>query len=169
MKHASEGSSTLALKPRTDITTSPKQGYQWPHVMVSSKNFLMFFIQCSVLLMVQQVSSVKSKMNEESCGLLFCTHFISLDPNTYYISMTPGTNYIAKGNVNRELWSTQSELHNLTIQVQNAESTSIDMLYNFPSIFPLLLIMERSAIYQNDWFKGRFQICPWFDHITKHI
>ena len=29
-KHASEGS-TLALKPRGDITRSPKQGYQWPH------------------------------------------------------------------------------------------------------------------------------------------
>ena len=28
-KHASE--STLALKPRADITRSPKQGYQWPH------------------------------------------------------------------------------------------------------------------------------------------
>ena len=23
--------STLALKPRADITRSPKQGYQWPH------------------------------------------------------------------------------------------------------------------------------------------
>ena len=23
--------STLALKPRTDVTISPKQGYQWPH------------------------------------------------------------------------------------------------------------------------------------------
>ena len=29
-KQASEGS-TLALKPRGDITRSPKQGYQWPH------------------------------------------------------------------------------------------------------------------------------------------
>ena len=29
-KHASEGS-TLALKPRADVTRSPKQGYQWPH------------------------------------------------------------------------------------------------------------------------------------------
>ena len=29
-KHAIEGS-TLALKPRGDITISPKQGYQWPH------------------------------------------------------------------------------------------------------------------------------------------
>ena len=28
-KHASE--STLALKPRADVTRSPKQGYQWPH------------------------------------------------------------------------------------------------------------------------------------------
>ena len=28
-KHASE--STLALKPKADITRSPKQGYQWPH------------------------------------------------------------------------------------------------------------------------------------------
>ena len=28
-KHASE--STLALKPRADVTISPKQGYQWPH------------------------------------------------------------------------------------------------------------------------------------------
>ena len=23
--------STLALKPRADVTRSPKQGYQWPH------------------------------------------------------------------------------------------------------------------------------------------
>ena len=29
-KHTSEGS-TLALKPRADITRSPKQGYQWSH------------------------------------------------------------------------------------------------------------------------------------------
>ena len=29
-KHASKGS-TLALKPRRDITRSTKQGYQWPH------------------------------------------------------------------------------------------------------------------------------------------
>ena len=29
-KRASE-KSTLALKPRTDVTRSPKQGYQWPH------------------------------------------------------------------------------------------------------------------------------------------
>ena len=28
-KHASK--STLALKPRADITRSLKQGYQWPH------------------------------------------------------------------------------------------------------------------------------------------
>ena len=28
-KHANE--STLALKPRADITRSPTQGYQWPH------------------------------------------------------------------------------------------------------------------------------------------
>ena len=27
---ASEGS-TLTLKPRVDVTRSPKQGYQWPH------------------------------------------------------------------------------------------------------------------------------------------
>ena len=52
--------------------------------------------------MVQQVSSVKSKMNDESSDLLFHTQFISLDPNTYYISMTLGTNYRAKtgNNVN---------------------------------------------------------------------
>ena len=29
-KHTSKGS-TLALKPRADVTRSPKQGYQWPH------------------------------------------------------------------------------------------------------------------------------------------
>ena len=29
-KYASEGS-TVALKPRADVTRSPKQGYQWPH------------------------------------------------------------------------------------------------------------------------------------------
>ena len=28
-KHAK--GSTLALKPRADVTRSPKQGYQWPH------------------------------------------------------------------------------------------------------------------------------------------
>ena len=32
--------STLALKPRGDVTISPKQGYQWPHEkgLVSSKH-----------------------------------------------------------------------------------------------------------------------------------
>ena len=32
---------TLALKPRGDVTRSPKQGYQWPHKkgLMSSKNF----------------------------------------------------------------------------------------------------------------------------------
>ena len=29
-RHASK-TSTLALKPRADITRSPKEGYQWPH------------------------------------------------------------------------------------------------------------------------------------------
>ena len=29
MKHVSKGS-TMALKPRTDVTRSPKEGYQWP-------------------------------------------------------------------------------------------------------------------------------------------
>ena len=29
-KHASE-KSTLVLKPRPDVTRSPKQGHQWPH------------------------------------------------------------------------------------------------------------------------------------------
>ena len=39
-KHASEGF-TLPLKPRGDITRSPKQGYQWPHKKDSCppKNF----------------------------------------------------------------------------------------------------------------------------------
>ena len=39
-KHASERS-TLALKPRGDVTRSPKQGYQWPHEKNSCppKNF----------------------------------------------------------------------------------------------------------------------------------
>ena len=30
-KHASEGS-TLALKPRAEVTRSPKKGHQWPHI-----------------------------------------------------------------------------------------------------------------------------------------
>ena len=29
-KHVNERS-TLALKPRADVTRSPKQGYEWPH------------------------------------------------------------------------------------------------------------------------------------------
>ena len=29
-EHTKKGS-TLALKPREDVTRSPKQGYQWPH------------------------------------------------------------------------------------------------------------------------------------------
>ena len=38
-KRASE-KSTLALKPRADVTRSPKQGYQWPHKrLMSYKNF----------------------------------------------------------------------------------------------------------------------------------
>ena len=38
-KHASE-KSTLALKPRADVTRNPKQGYQWPprKKLMSSKN-----------------------------------------------------------------------------------------------------------------------------------
>ena len=36
-------------------------------------------------------------------------------------------------NVNRDLWSTPSELHNLTIQVQNAELASIDTQYPDPN------------------------------------
>ena len=28
---ANKAEPTLALKPRGDITRSPKQGYQWPH------------------------------------------------------------------------------------------------------------------------------------------
>ena len=38
-KNASE--STLALKPRADVTRSPKQGYQWPNKkdMCPPKNF----------------------------------------------------------------------------------------------------------------------------------
>ena len=35
-KHLSEGS-TLALKPRADVTRSSKQGYQWPHKKVDVK------------------------------------------------------------------------------------------------------------------------------------
>ena len=36
---ASQGS-TLALKPRADVTRSPKQGFQWPTIgLVSSKNW----------------------------------------------------------------------------------------------------------------------------------
>ena len=33
--------STLALKPRADVTRSPKQGYQWPHEkdLCPPKNF----------------------------------------------------------------------------------------------------------------------------------
>ena len=29
--HTGEKGSTQALKPRTDVTRSPKQGYHWPH------------------------------------------------------------------------------------------------------------------------------------------
>ena len=34
--------STLALKPRADVTRSPKQGYQWPHKkdLCPTKNLL---------------------------------------------------------------------------------------------------------------------------------
>ena len=46
-KHAKRGS-TLALKPRADITRSPKQGYQWPHKNdLSSKN-----LQKNIILLV---------------------------------------------------------------------------------------------------------------------
>ena len=46
--------------------------------------------------MVQQISSIKSQINDESCDLLFHTQFISLDPNTYYISFTDYRDYRAK-------------------------------------------------------------------------
>ena len=40
-KEKARKESSLALKPRTDVTRSPKQGYQWPYVkdFMSSKNF----------------------------------------------------------------------------------------------------------------------------------
>ena len=51
-KHTSEGS-TLALKPRGDITRSPKQGYQWPHKKDSCppKNILKKKIYSSTMLL----------------------------------------------------------------------------------------------------------------------
>ena len=37
--HTPPGLPTLALKPRGDITRSPKQGYQWPHKKLKEKRF----------------------------------------------------------------------------------------------------------------------------------
>ena len=40
-QNSNKAEPTLALKPRGDITRSPKQGYQWPqNGHVSNKNFL---------------------------------------------------------------------------------------------------------------------------------
>ena len=33
--------STLALKPRADVTRNPKQGYQWPHKRIVISNFFL--------------------------------------------------------------------------------------------------------------------------------
>ena len=45
-KCASE-KSTLALKPRTDITRSPKQGYQWPMKRTYMYIYIYIYIQMS--------------------------------------------------------------------------------------------------------------------------
>ena len=39
---------TLALKPRGDITRSPKQGYQWPHKRACVHQLLKIDVNCRV-------------------------------------------------------------------------------------------------------------------------
>ena len=56
-KRASE-KSTLALKPRADVTRSPKQEYQWPHKKGSC------------------LTKILKKEKKELCSCLFCLTFI---------------------------------------------------------------------------------------------
>ena len=63
-----------------------------PQILVKDyevRNVLICLIVCLFL-----ISS--SGTDDKSSDLLFHTHFISLDPNTYYISLTPCTNYRVK-------------------------------------------------------------------------
>ena len=58
-KHTKKGS-TLALKPRVDVTRSPKQGYQWPHerdlcppkILFRQKNVCMICVISPLVFMV---------------------------------------------------------------------------------------------------------------------
>ena len=64
--------------------------------------------------------------------------------------LDPSINYTAKtgNNVSVSL-HTQTGLHNLTIQVQNAESTLIDTQYNFLTSVTLHIIIQ-STDYNHD-------------------
>ena len=44
---------------------------------------------------------------------------------------------------------TQTELHNLTLQVQNAELTSIDSRYNFLTSVSLCVIIQSTDLLSN--------------------
>ena len=46
---------TVALKPRGDVTRSPKQGYQWPH----KKDLSMFLPHCTFTIHSQVNSEVR--------------------------------------------------------------------------------------------------------------
>ena len=66
-KHAREGS-TLALKPRANVTRNPKQGYQWPH-----KKGLMSFKKCRTLVL-QSISVERTQYDERQLGSIYRLH-----------------------------------------------------------------------------------------------
>ena len=81
-KNASEGS-TLALKPRGDVTRSPKQGYQWPHEKdlcppKNKKKTFVFFSPASFEINVQTFYSFtplpRGGVNRHSHVFKSCSH-----------------------------------------------------------------------------------------------
>ena len=123
----------------------------WPN---SSNKIHTRFVCCNIILLL---SFLQCKLKYFTCllfSVVFCkwsnkysllipkwimspvaysfTHFISLNPtHDTYLWLHVQITEQKISNINRELYPTQSQLHNLTIQVQNVESTSIDTQYNF--------------------------------------
>ena len=78
--------STLALKPKADVTRSPKQGYQWPHEkdLCPPKIFLKKIVLCALDEITLQL---RSYCFVPFCLILLVYVFIFQEPGTFLSSI----------------------------------------------------------------------------------
>ena len=73
---------TLALKPRGDVTRSPKQGYQWPHkwtcvqqnFFLKKKEYFLNFTQGEIIRTIARSQSFQEKPTEMHKSI-YCLKF----------------------------------------------------------------------------------------------